>query len=137
MTSLFELLSSYMLLVTTSISKSKTSRDLFVTLPTLCPCLSYMYLVATPIISVATFYLHQYRIFSSDRKTGSRPQLILLAFLMVATPILFVATISLSPVSISGRDHKMVSRPYGCFFFFLVGFCLNCLIVVATSDLND
>ena len=71
------------------VTTSKASYDLFVTLLTLCLCLNYMYLVATPIISVATFYLHQYQILSCNRKTGSRPQLILLAFLLVATPIFF------------------------------------------------
>ena len=90
--------------------------DLFVTLLTLCLCLSYIHLVATPMISMATFYPHQYRIFSHDRKTGSRPQLIFLAFLLVATCIALVAIIFLAPASISGRDHKMMSLPYGCSF---------------------
>ena len=107
--------------------------NLFVTLLTLCLCLSYMYLVVTPIISVTTFYLHQYRIFSRDRKTRSRPQLILLAFLLVATPIFLVVIIFLASASISDREHKMVSRPYGCSFF---GRFLSQLLK-CSCDLND
>ena len=81
-----------------------------------CRCLSYIYLVVTPIILVATFYPHQYRIFGRNRQTGLRPQLIFLAFLLVATPIFLVATIFLTPASISDRDLKMASRPHGCYF---------------------
>ena len=81
-----------------------------------CLCLSYIYLVATPIIFVATFYPHQYRIFGRDRKTGSRPQLIFLAFLLVATLIFFIATIFLTPASISDCDLKIALRPHGCSF---------------------
>ena len=90
---------------------------LFVTLPTLCLCLSYIYLVTTLIISVITFYPHQYQIFIRDRKIGSRPQLIFLAFLLLSTPIfVLVAIIFLASASISGRGHKMVLQPYGCSF---------------------
>ena len=65
---------------------------------------------------MATFYPHQYRNFSRDRKTGSRSQLIFLAFLLVATCIALVAIIFLASASISGCDHKMMSRPYDCSF---------------------
>ena len=108
----------------------KARRDLFVTLLTRCLCLSYIYFFATPIISMATFYPHQYRIFSRDRETGSRPQLIFLAFLLVATPIFLVAIIFLASASISGRDHKWCRNLMVAIF--LVGLCPSCLNLVAT-----
>ena len=124
---------SFLVLSMFLVATLEARHDLFVTLMTLCLCLSYIYLVATPIISVVTFYPNQYRIFSRDWKTGSQPQLIFLAFLLVAICIALVAIIFLSSASISGRDHKMMSRPYG--FSFSDRFLSQ--LLKCSYDLND
>ena len=116
---------SFLVLSMFLVATLEARRNLFVTLLTLCLCLSYIYLVATPIISVVTFYLHQYRIFSRDRKTGSRPQLILLAFLLVATPIFLLQSFSLLQPLFQVATTKWCRDLMVALF--LVGFCSSCL----------